>query len=124
MRSDSFTRSCPMNSDRRCGRSESSTTLSSGMISGVVISARDMTGQSVTATDAVAREEIIQCCREVCSPRAHPSRRPRYRQRSEVNPRMLDNKVARIEDVPLSEVPYWDWLLYPSAYPRWKPWRK
>src|SRR5450756_1042158 len=106
MRSDSFTRSWPMNSDRRWGRSESSTTLSSGMISGVVISARDMTGQSVTATDAVARD------------------RPRYRQRSEVNPRMLDNKVARIEDVPLSEVPYWDWLLYPSAYPRWKPWRK
>src|SRR5450759_5425743 len=42
MRSDSFTRSCPMNSGRRWGRSESSTTLSSGMISGVVISARDI----------------------------------------------------------------------------------
>src|SRR5688500_16226396 len=39
MRSDSFTRSWPMNSDRRWGRRESSTTLSSGMTSGVVISA-------------------------------------------------------------------------------------
>src|SRR4051812_6289964 len=40
MRRESLTRSWPMNSDRRWGRSESSTTLSSGMISGVVISAR------------------------------------------------------------------------------------
>ena len=28
------------------------------------------------------------------------------RQRRDVKPRMLVNKVARIEDVPLSEVPY------------------
>jgi len=43
------------------------------------------------------------------------------RQRRDVKPRMLVNKVARIEDVPLNELPYWDWLLYPSAYPRWNP---
>src|SRR5438045_6194086 len=42
MGSDSLTPSWPMNSDRRWGRSESSTTLSSGMISGVVTSARDI----------------------------------------------------------------------------------
>ncbi|MGZ3372466.1 MAG: hypothetical protein ACXU9O_00605 [Gemmatimonadaceae bacterium] len=44
---------------------------------------------------------------------------PKDHHRSEVNPRMLDNKLARIEGEPLSDVPYWDWLLYPSAYPRW-----
>ena len=52
----------------------------------------------------------------------HPS--SGARQRREVKPRMLVNKFARIEEVPLSELPYWDWLLYPSAYPRWNPWRK
>jgi len=35
---------------------------------------------------------------------------PQDPQRSEVNPRMLDNSVARIEGEPLSDVPYWDWL--------------
>jgi hypothetical protein len=52
----------------------------------------------------------------------HRSSAPR--QRRDVKPRMLVNKFARIEDVPLSEFPYWDWLLYPSAYPRRNPWRK
>src|SRR5437899_2013985 len=56
MRSDSLTRFWPMNSDRRWGRSESSTTLSSGMISGVVISARDITSQF-----KVYRSSLLGC---------------------------------------------------------------
>src|SRR5687767_5613108 len=41
MRKASLTFCCPMNSASRCGRRESSTTDSSAMTSGVVISARD-----------------------------------------------------------------------------------
>ena len=49
----------------------------------------------------------------------NPIAMPPDPQRSEVNPRMLDNKVESIEGEPLSDDPYWDWLLYPSEYPRW-----
>ena len=51
-------------------------------------------------------------------------RQASHRHRIGRNPRILVNKLPRIEVLPFDVVPYCDRVLYPSSYPRRKPSRK